>query len=222
MNLVGPHVDESLSVGSDWLAISARKCTHTVGKRVRPGDIRKHLVLQRPQPSHGGAYTTIVGEAVDLDGENTLHMSVRLSEYLIPHLDQTFMLIAGPAAFFLHREEMSQAASWFLLVMFVALCAVVMKVVSRRSPGALPGTEFFSDGAEYMGNDTRPDPPALDIEDPDAPALSPDTAPDSPPTAPSMLAQRDALPDPAEEAEIDGQEMPDGIEPFVGDEYQPF
>lgn len=83
--------------------------------------------------------------------------------------------------------------------------------------------EFFSDGSEYMGDDTRPDPPGLEIEDPDAAMLSPEIEPEYP----AMMDQIDStMPEDTEE-QIDynpemAPEMTEAIEPFVGDEYQPF
>jgi len=133
---------------------------------------------------------------------------------------------SGTCGFFLHPKEMSQSASWFLLVMFVALCAVVLVVITRQSKHRLSSAELFGE-EEYSGPYTRPDPPSLAIEDPDAPTLSPEMDPDLPPTAPSSLSQREVLPDPAATEDLMGEEEEEeatlgGVEPFVGDEYQPF
>ena len=142
-----------------------------------------------------------------------------------------FDAATSACGFFLHPKEMSQSASWFLLVLFVALCAVVLVVITRQSKQRL-GAELFEGGleGEYSGPYTRPDPASLGIEDPDAPTLSPEMDPDSPPTAPSSLSQREVLPDPAateypmgvEEDDEAEAETLGGVEPFVGDEYQPF
>ena len=133
--------------------------------------------------------------------------------------------------FFSNAKEMSQAATWFLLLMFVALCAIVVTVVRRRD-GGYPkhgfDTEYFGEGAaEYEGGDTRAPPPELEgqIEDPDSDALAPGEAPGMPPTAPGAPGMGGSDGDHAEDVE-DGDMMAsdpaNGIEPFSGEEFEAF
>lgn len=125
------------------------------------------------------------------------------------------------ASFFLQPEEMSQAASWFLLIMFIALCAVIMTVISQRSGPS----EFFEESAPYEGGDTRPPPPPIEAEDPDLQALSPEEDPEMPTTPGADMDpmytttnMENSGENPLGEDAMDNS----GIEPFIGEEYEAF
>lgn len=123
--------------------------------------------------------------------------------------------------------------------MFIALCAVVASMVTRRSGTS---AENFSDSADYAGPDTRPPPADLDIEDPDSDALAPNEDPGMERTPPSELALRgrdngdmlgsgigdgmsvdaDLAGPMAGDGDGEGDGAYDGIEPFAGEEYEAF
>lgn len=149
-----------------------------------------------------------------------------------------------PRALFSQTVEMSQAACWFLLCMFVALCAVVASMFTRSRKGS-DTAEDFTDSADYTGPDTRPPPADLEIEDPDLDSLAPGEHPGMDMTPPSELAMRgrdsadmlgdgggasgadDVLTD-TTNTDLDDPGMGDadgaydGVEPFAGEEYEAF
>lgn len=147
---------------------------------------------------------------------------------------------------------MSSASSWFLLSLFVALCAVVLTVITKgaaASNAASPvvGSESFEEPSPYTEEKARSEPPPAGNAPPSLDELTPEMLPDAPLTTPGALragagpiqdgelvmrpssnpdvhGTEPGAPSVAPEQGVMEQDMDavDGIEPFAGEEYNPW
>lgn len=139
--------------------------------------------------------------------------------------------------FFLGREKAvsmssSDSSSYFVIgLLAAALLAIVIHAYTNFSSSRARTESFdISDPAEYHEEDARPDPPAVEVDDPDADELSPrDEYHAGTPGPAALAAGHGPLLDNGDldqlrprNPAVHGTQPAETFEPFAGGEYNPW